>query len=75
MLFLLVGWDYVSELWLPTGFLFIHHLIHEYADPWRNDTDKGNPNNLEKKSVTGDEHENLVYPYLWDFGPPLWSSG
>jgi len=28
-----MGRDYVSELWLPTGLLFILQVIYEYGDP------------------------------------------
>jgi hypothetical protein len=35
-----VGLDYVSELWPPTGLLFIPYVIYERGEPWWNDIDK-----------------------------------
>jgi hypothetical protein len=29
---IMVGWDYVSEMWSPTGLLFIHWVICEHGD-------------------------------------------
>jgi hypothetical protein len=43
-----MGWDYVSELRLPAGLLFIHQMIHEYGEPRWNDIDRGKPKNSEK---------------------------
>jgi hypothetical protein len=34
------------------GPLFIPWVIYEYGEPWWNDSDRGNPKNLEKKPVT-----------------------
>jgi hypothetical protein len=34
-------WDYVSELLLPTGLLFIPRVIYEYWEPWYIDVDRG----------------------------------
>jgi hypothetical protein len=31
----MMGWDYVSELWPPTGLLFIPWVICEHGQPWR----------------------------------------
>jgi hypothetical protein len=37
LLFMLMGWDYVSELRPPTGPLFIHMMMYENGEPWCND--------------------------------------
>jgi hypothetical protein len=50
-----MGRDYVSELWSPTGLLFIPQVIYEHGEQWWNDVDSvklltrppelsGNPN-------------------------------
>jgi hypothetical protein len=39
MMFTSMGWDYVSELRLPTDLLFIPQVIYEHGEPWRNDID------------------------------------
>jgi hypothetical protein len=36
-----MGWDYVSELLLPTGVLFIPQVIYEHGEPWWNDIERG----------------------------------
>jgi hypothetical protein len=33
MMMMLMFWDYVSELWLATGLLFITQVIYEHAEP------------------------------------------
>jgi hypothetical protein len=33
------GWDYVSEMHLPTSVLFIPLVIYEHGEPWWNDID------------------------------------
>jgi hypothetical protein len=43
------GWDYVSELWPPTGLLFIPQVIHENGEPWWNDIDSGKLKHSQKK--------------------------
>jgi hypothetical protein len=48
LLFMSMGWDYVSELRPSTGLLFIPKMIHEYGESWRNDTDRKKQNNSEK---------------------------
>jgi hypothetical protein len=48
LMFMSMRWDYVSELRLPAGLLFILQMIYEYGKPWWNDTDSGKPNNSEK---------------------------
>jgi hypothetical protein len=46
-------WDYVSELWPPTGLLFIPQVIYEFGELRWNDM-TGNPKNSEENypSVT-----------------------
>jgi hypothetical protein len=34
MMFKSMGWDYVFELWSPTGLLFIPQVIHEHRETW-----------------------------------------
>jgi hypothetical protein len=34
---MMIGCDYISELWPPTGLFFIPQVIYEHGDPWRND--------------------------------------
>jgi hypothetical protein len=34
------------------GLLFIPWVIYEDGEPWWNDSDRGNPKNLEKKPIT-----------------------
>jgi hypothetical protein len=36
-----MGWDNVSELWSPTGLLFIPLVIHGHGEPWWNDAESG----------------------------------
>jgi hypothetical protein len=48
MLFMSMGWDDVSELWPPTGLLFISQAINEYGQPQWNDIEKGQPNISDK---------------------------
>jgi hypothetical protein len=43
MLFMSMGWDYVSELPLTTGLLFISQMIYESGEPRWNDTDSVKP--------------------------------
>jgi hypothetical protein len=43
-----MGRNYVLELWLPVGLLFIPQRWYEYAEPRWNDTDWGETKNLEK---------------------------
>lgn len=40
-----MSWDYVSELWLPAGLLFMPQIIYDYEEPLRNDIDGGKLNN------------------------------
>jgi hypothetical protein len=40
-LFMPMGWGDVSELQAPMGLLFVPQVIHEYGEPWWNDTDRG----------------------------------
>jgi hypothetical protein len=47
-LFMSVGWDCVSELWPPTGPLFVPQMIDEYGEPRWNDFDRAKPKNSEK---------------------------
>jgi hypothetical protein len=44
-MFVLMGWDDVSELWPPVGLLFIFWVIYECDEPRWNDID-GKPKNL-----------------------------
>jgi hypothetical protein len=48
MLIMSMGLDYVSELRLPTGLLFILKVIFEYGELRLNDIDRGKPKNSEK---------------------------
>jgi hypothetical protein len=34
--------DYVSDLRPPIGLVFIHLVIYEHGEPWRNDIDREN---------------------------------
>jgi hypothetical protein len=36
------GRDYISELWLPTGLLFISQVIYEHEELWWNNIDREN---------------------------------
>jgi hypothetical protein len=36
------GWDFDSELWPPTGLLFVSQKIYEHGELWWNDVDRGN---------------------------------
>jgi hypothetical protein len=36
IMIVLMGWDYVTELWPPTGLLFISQVINENGEPWWN---------------------------------------
>jgi hypothetical protein len=47
MLFMSMGWDYVSELRPPVGLLFIPQMICERGEPRWNDIDRGQPKNSE----------------------------
>jgi hypothetical protein len=40
MLFMSMGWNYVSEVRPPACLLFIPQVIYEYAEPWWNDIGK-----------------------------------
>jgi hypothetical protein len=48
MLFMSMEWDYVGELWLPLGLLFISHMIQESGEPKWNDMDRENLKNSER---------------------------
>jgi hypothetical protein len=48
LLFLSMEWDYISELWPPTGLLFIPQMIYEYGELRLNDIDRRKPKNSEK---------------------------
>jgi hypothetical protein len=41
LLVMSMGWDHISELWPPTGLLFISQEIYEYGEPWWNDVNRG----------------------------------
>jgi hypothetical protein len=45
MLFMLMGWDNVSELQPPTGLLFFPQVMYEHGEPWWNDPDSWKPKN------------------------------
>jgi hypothetical protein len=47
LLFMSVGWYYVSELRPVTGLLFILQMIYEYGEPQCSDMDEGRPKNSE----------------------------
>jgi hypothetical protein len=36
-----MGREYVSELRLPTGLLFIPQVIYKHGEPWWNEVDRG----------------------------------
>jgi hypothetical protein len=40
LLFMSMGWDYVFEVRLSTGPLFISQVIYMSMEPWGNDIDK-----------------------------------
>jgi hypothetical protein len=40
-LFMSMGWDCVSEMWSPTGPLFVLQVIYEYGKPQWNDIETG----------------------------------
>jgi hypothetical protein len=48
LLFMLMGWDNVSELQPPTGLLFISQVIYQYEEWHCKDNEMGNSKNLEK---------------------------
>jgi hypothetical protein len=48
MFLISMRWDYVSELWPPTGLLFAPHTIYEYGELRWNDIDRRDPKNSEK---------------------------
>jgi hypothetical protein len=48
LLFMPMGWDYISQLWLPVGLLFILKMIYEYGEPQWNDTDGKTEEHWEK---------------------------
>jgi hypothetical protein len=48
LLFMSMGWDYVSELRPPTGLLSIPQLIYEYGELRWNDIVRGKPKSSEK---------------------------
>jgi hypothetical protein len=41
MMIMTMGRDYVSELQLPTGLLFIPQVIYEHEEPRQYDIDRG----------------------------------
>jgi hypothetical protein len=41
MMLMSMGWDYVSELWPPTGLLFNPQVIYEDWEPLWNDIEGG----------------------------------
>jgi hypothetical protein len=47
-MFLLIGWDYVSELQPPVGLLFLLRWYSEYGQPQWNDIDRENGRTQEK---------------------------
>jgi hypothetical protein len=48
LLFMSMGWDYVSEHQSPTGLLLIPQVIYKNGEPRWNDMDRGEPNDSEK---------------------------
>jgi hypothetical protein len=72
LLFMSMGWDYISELRLPSDLLFITKMIYE-KEPWWNDIDRGKPNNSEKNlSQRHFVHQKSLMDWP---GPPLWKAG
>jgi hypothetical protein len=41
IMIMFMGEDCISELWPPTGLLFITQVIYEHGEPWWNDIDRG----------------------------------
>jgi hypothetical protein len=48
LLFVSMGWDYVSELRPLTSLLFIPQMTYESEEAQWNDSDRGKPNKFEK---------------------------
>jgi hypothetical protein len=48
---MLVGWDYVSKLQLPTSLLFISQVIYENGEPRWNDIDRENSWSVHQSSL------------------------
>jgi hypothetical protein len=48
ILFMSMGWNYVSELRPPTGLLFILNMIYGHEETRWNDIDRGKPKNSEE---------------------------
>jgi hypothetical protein len=51
-MFLSKGWDYVPELWPPTGLLFIPQMVYKSGELQWNDIVRGKLKNLEKNLST-----------------------
>jgi hypothetical protein len=51
LLFMSMGYDYISKLWTPTGLLFILQVIHECGEPQWNNIDRGNQRTQDKQPV------------------------
>jgi hypothetical protein len=71
LLFMSMGWNYVSELWPPTGLLFIPQMIYEYGEPQWNDTDGENRRSRIKNcpsttlSTTNTVPHGLTWVWTW----------
>jgi hypothetical protein len=71
------GWDYVSELQLATGLLFIPHVTYVYGEPLRNDVDSLKPKNSEinLSHYCCIHHKcHMEWPECVP-RPPLWEAG
>jgi hypothetical protein len=76
LLFMLMEWDYISELQPPTGLLFIPQVIYEYREPQWNDIDRGKPKNSEINLSQGHfvcHRSHMDWP-RHEPGPLQWSS-
>jgi hypothetical protein len=49
LLFMSMRRDDISELWPPTGLLFIPQVIYEHGELWWNDIDWEKPKNSDRK--------------------------
>jgi hypothetical protein len=76
MLLMSMGWDDVSELWLPVGLLFIPQMMYECGEPWWNGIDRAKPKNVER-NLSQCHYVRLKSHMDWpacEPGPPRWEA-